>query len=45
MSEPAALKALISLNIQKQFIIIMYIDNKQNKIHSAAFSVDVAYQI
>jgi len=23
----------------------MHIDNKQNKIHSAAFSVDVAYQI
>ena len=23
----------------------MYIDNKQNKTHSAAFSADVAYQI
>jgi len=44
VSQPAALKTLISLNIQKQ-LILMYIDNKQNNIHSAAFSVDVGYQI
>ena len=44
VSEPGALKTLILLNIQKQ-LLFMYIDNKQNTIHSAAFSVDVGYQI